>query len=208
MLLVLMAPFNAMLLGLGSMAYRALRIRWFKPPAGGVQIVVDRFGTRARVPESSPFGWAMLAVGVAGLLLILAAVLLRNQELSVGTVCLAAVTVYGSGVVVYFWQWRINNSGIRDLVINEVSRTVELPLTFKRKERVRASLKDIESVTVTKVKRPGTKGRMSYNYLTVLQLRGVGAETIADWPDESRAIEFAQWLRQKIGLRDAASSAL
>jgi hypothetical protein len=117
--------------------------------------------------------------------------------------------VYGAGFGVYWWQRRKINSGIDDLLLDEPSRSLELPLTFGRKARVAARVTDIKSLYVEKIEHRSNKGGISYTYAPTLYLAGTepSAQKLADWSDELKANEFAEWLRQKLGPNIPATSA-
>ena len=54
--------------------------------------------------------------------------------MTIAVAVLAAIYVAGLGV--FLWQRQKINSGIDDLILNESSRTIEMPLTFDRKANV------------------------------------------------------------------------
>ena len=108
--------------------------------------------------------------------------------------------VYVAGGAVFFRQRQKINSGIDDLILNESTRTIELPLTFGRKQRVTVNVAEIKSLSVEKIIHQSNKGGVSYTYAPTLSLRGAEAaiQKLADWLDKLKADEFAEWLRKQL----------
>jgi hypothetical protein len=86
------------------------------------------------------------------------------------------------------------------LILDESSRTIELPLTFDRKERITVNVADITSLSVEKIEHRSNKGGISYTYEPTLGVGGtaVSVQKLADWSDEMKANAFTDWLRQKL----------
>jgi hypothetical protein len=109
--------------------------------------------------------------------------------------------VYGSGLAAYWWQLRKIASGVNDLIFHESSRTLELPLTFGRKERVTVNLANVRSLSVETVTQRGNKGGTTYTYVPTLGLHGSypSSQKLAAWYDKKKADQFADWLRARLG---------
>jgi hypothetical protein len=104
----------------------------------------------------------------------------------------ALIITIGAGALVYFRHYRRIASGIQDLVIDESARTVELPLTYKRRERRRLAFSDIEAVSVE-------HGRYGVTtYTPMLRLRDGSSERLTDL-DRDRVESFVAWLWEKLG---------
>jgi len=99
------------------------------------------------------------------------------------------------------WRWQKVQTGIDDLVINEAGRSLELPETFGRHERITVSLADIEDFSVEQIVHRSSKGGISYTYAPTLRLRGpqAGEQKLVDWSDKVKADDFAAWLRTQLG---------
>jgi hypothetical protein len=168
-----------------------------KPVAGGVQILTDRMTTRVRLPRYQASG---LGLKTAGILSVVAGFVFQfnaiNDAMTDGLYALLIVIV--AGAAVYLWQAHRLASGIQDLVIDEGARTVELPLTYKRRERHPLPFSEIKAVTLKKVAHRRKSG-VSYTYAPTLQLREGSSEQLTDLT-QSKAESFAEWLREKLGV--------
>ena len=179
-----------------------LRERLVRPVAGGVKIIADGMSTRVRLPQFGALGWGLVTAGGLGFVSMFVVGIPTKMQPSIGLALTAIALVYLAGAGVYVWQWRKINSGADDLVINPAARTLDLPQTFDRKQRVTAGFADIESLMVDKIIHTSSKGGVSYTYAPTLRLRGTepGEQKLADWSDKERADDFAEWLRQQLGL--------
>jgi len=206
--LLFMTPFNMVMLGLWLWVGGWLREHLFRPVAGGVQIITDGMVTRLRLPQFPAAGWGLAATGGLGFISIFIVGFSTNMEPAMPVALSALAAVYGAGLGVYLWQRQKINTGIDDLIINEASRTLELPLTFGRKARITANVTDIASLFVERIEHRSSKGGISYTYAPTLQLRGAepGAQKIADWSDQLKAEEFTSWLRARLGANIPAES--
>jgi hypothetical protein len=194
-------PFNMVMIGIWLAAYVWLRERLFKPVAGGVKIIADGMTTRVRLPTLGAVVCGLGTTGLFGFFSVLALLIGTGSQPSVAAVLVTFAAVYLAGAGVWFWQQQKINSGIDDLVINEASRTLELPLTFGRKERVTLPFTDIETLWVDIVEHHGSKGGTSYTYAPTLILRNKSDnQKLADWGDQLRANDFADWLSKKVGV--------
>jgi hypothetical protein len=189
------------LIGLWMGVYAWLRERLFKPVAGGVKIIADGMTTRVRLPTVGAAVWGLGTTGLLGFVSVFVVGFGAGFQPSVATVVLATSAIYLAGAGVWFWQQQKINSGIDDLVINEGSRTLELPLTFGRKERVTVLFTDIERIWVNVIEHHNSKGGTSYTYAPTLNLRNqLDNQKLADWGDKLRANDFADWLSKKLGV--------
>jgi hypothetical protein len=195
-------PFNMVMLACWMWAGGWLRERLFHPVAGGVKIISDGMFTRVRLPQFAAAWWGL---GVTGGLGFASTFILGFSTDMQPPITLALATtgvVYLSGAGAYLWQrWKIA-SGIDDLVINEGARTIDLPLTFGRKERMTLSLADVAIITIETVVHRSRKGGVSYSYAPALCLRGGpgGMQRLADWYDLTKAKDFAGWFGQRLNI--------
>lgn len=196
--LLFLAPFNMITLGFWIWVGRWLRLRLFKPVAGGVKIIPDDgLTTRVRLPQMAAIWWGLGTVGVLGFISMFATAILAQGKAPVISI-FPVMAVYLAGAAIYVWRWRKNNSGDKDLVIHEASRALELPLTFGRQERLTLRFSDIESVWVYTIVH-SNKGS-TYTYAPTLNLKdNQPAQKLANWPDKLKADKFVEWLGQKIG---------
>jgi hypothetical protein len=193
-------PFNVVLFGFWTWIGGWLRLRFFKPVAGGVKIIADGMTTRVRLPRWEAIWWALVTTGGLGFLFTMV-VGLSEQTYSLTTFALPITGVaYLAGIGVYVWRCLKINSGDEDLIINEVSGTLELPLTFGRKEHVKVRFDEIGALSIETVKHSGSKGT-SYNFAPTLKLRGgMPEQKLAEWSDSLKAVQFAEWLGKKTGI--------
>jgi len=202
MLVLFLTPFNAIMLGFWIWLGGWLRERLFRPVAGGMKIIADGMSTRVRLPQFGAAGWGLVTMGGLGFVSIFIVGFSTKMQPSVGLILTVIGVVYLAGAGVYLWKRREIRAGLDDLVINPAAGTLDLPETFGRKQRVTASLADIESLTVEKIAHTSSKGGTSYTYAPTVCLRGMeaGEQKLADWSDKVKADDFAEWLRKQLGL--------
>ena len=196
-----MTPFNMVMFGFWMGIGGWLRRHWFKPAAGGVKIITDGLVTRIRLPRFPALGRGLAATGGLGFMAIFIVGFSTNMEPSMPVALAGIAAVYGTGLGVYWRQRQKIDSGIDDLLFNEASRSLELPLTFGRKARITANVADIESLYVEQIVHSSSKGGISHTYAPTLRLRGgePGAQKIVEWSDPLKADEFTGWLRRRLG---------
>ena len=207
MLGLFLTPFNMVMLGLWIWIGGWLRERFFRPVAGGVKIFADGMTTRVRLPQISPIVWGLGTTGGLAFVSIFIVGIGAKMEPSNPLILSVIAAVYGAGMAVYLRQRQKINSGIDDLVINEPSRTIELPLTFGRQQRETVKITDIKSLSVEKIEHRSNKGGISYTYAPTLGLHGTGTavQKLADWSDKLKADEFTGWLRKQLGTEISAT---
>ena len=165
--------------------------------AGGVKIISEMMTTRVRLPRYAPMTLALwAAAGLSALGALLVAVNVLHPPWQAGQWCVAAVLA-GAALVYALHYWKVN-SGIQDLVIDEPGRTLQLPLTYKRRERRHLAFADVRAVELKRV-RHSSKSSGYYTYLVTLGLKDHGQEKLVDLNKE-RAESFAAWLKEKLGL--------
>ena len=199
--LLFSTPFNMLMIGLWASVGDWLRERWFKPLAGGVKIVDEGSQVRIRLPQTNMLRWGLGTTGALGLI---SAFLIPGLEpdASVGLVVTAIGVVWLAGVAVYGFLRLKAQSGVYDLVIDEPGRTLSLPPTYGREERLTVDVAGVKTIRVEKVEHRGSRGGITYTYAPTLFLpqTGNGDQKIADWPDKLKADDFSQWLSEKLGV--------
>jgi uncharacterized protein DUF3592 len=199
--LFILTPFNAVMIGLWSVVIFGLWRKSFRPEAGGAKVIRQAPQIRVRLPSYSPAAWALLALAIFSFLAVFAGAWTVGMHGSLGTMQRLWLVVLGAAAAVYAWRWARLRSGKDDLVIDEATQMLDLPLTLGRKQRVTIGLSEIRSVAVERVAHRGSKGGTSYTYAPTLQLRDRDSDGVrlADWYDQDRAEAFADWLRQQLG---------
>lgn len=202
MLVLFLTPFNMITLGFWIWIGGWLRERLFRPVAGGMKIITDGMLTRVRLPQFGAVVWGLVTTGGLGFISIFIVGFSTKMQPPIELILTVIAAIYLAGAGVYLWQWQKIRSGLNDLVINEAARTLDLPQTFGRKQRVTVGIADIESFTVEKIEHRSNKGGISYTYAPTLRLRGTepGEQKLADWSDKVKADDFAEWLRKQLGL--------
>jgi hypothetical protein len=167
------------------------------PVAGGVKIISEMIVTRVRLPRYEP---AALALATAAALSLLAAILVSTSALrppwQAGQWSLGGIAL--GGVVVYVLLQQKVSSGRQDLVIDEGSRTLQLPLTYKRREQNPLPFTDIRGVLSVPVLHRSRRGTY-YTYMVTLERADGTREKLVDLNQE-RADAFVGWLREKLGV--------
>jgi len=135
---------------------------------------------------------------VAGILMYAGAI--PGTPLMAGGFLLTIILL--GGAAAYGWQYRNVHSGKQDLVINFAARTVQLPLTYKRRELMTLPFADIRQVVLNKV-RHQSKGGAYYTYIVTLEMKDGILQSLVNL-NEARAESLAAWLNEKFGLNASA----
>lgn len=178
---------------------------WDGPPkVGGVKIITEMMVTRVRLPRYGPLSVTLLG---AAILFVTGGVLIQFGLMQMppwvaGQFCLAGVLL---GVAaIYAWQFMNIHSGKQDLVIDEGSRTIQLPLTYKRRAQTPISFSEVRSVRLNKV-RHQSKNRVYYTYMVTLDMVNDSQQKLIDL-NQTRAESLAAWLKEKLGLSAAVTT--
>jgi hypothetical protein len=199
--LFVMTPFSLFMLWVLWRAGHQIGWPWSgETVAGGVKIIEEnnRLVTRLRLPRYDAFSIGLLTM--AGLLLLAGIIMLSAFEntppLVVGAWFLVGVLTLGG--MVYAWFAVPAHSGRQDLVVNEASRTLQLPFTYGRQPEPPLGFGEITGVALDKIKHSGRRGPY-YTYRVALQRKNGGLEKLIEL-NQSRAEGLAGWLRAKMGL--------
>ena len=200
-LVLFLTPFNMVGIGLFYGAVSLLRSAMSSSVAGGVKIIKDGFRLRARLPVFTPFPLALLVTGGVAFLSIFAIMIPFGFHAPLHVPASALAVAYGAGVVAFALQWRKIAAGEDDLVVDTGTRTLELPRTYHRRERVTVGFSDVAAVTV-EIKVTQGKNGPHYSYLPTLQVRNGRAEgeTLMSRGNREQADAFAEWLRGQLRL--------
>ena len=170
--------------------------------AGGVKLISEMRFTRVRLPRYQPLMLGLAALAVLSLLagILMAAGVVSSPPLTAGAESLAGMLL-GSGLVYGWFYWQVQ-SGRQDLVIDEGARTIQLPLTYKRREQSTVPFSEIKQVAM-KMVRHKTKRGVYYTYLVTIEMKDGSLQDLLN-TKQSRAKAFAAWLIEKFGLPGTA----
>ena len=202
-------PFNVVMIGLWTVPVLWIRGKWFRRVAGGVKIIQDGPRLRIPLPKTPPLTVGMLCLGGLSFAAIFVVGFSTGMNPSVTVMELTWLCVIGLSVFFAGRRWWRIRSGAEDLVIDELSRTLTLPMTFGRKESRTISFSDLHRIWVRAVPHRGRRGGTYDTYAPTLQIRGQDhhGEKLEDWPDRARAEDLATWLREKTGVGDSGPEA-
>ncbi|HEY1786833.1 MAG TPA: DUF3592 domain-containing protein [Verrucomicrobiae bacterium] len=169
---------------------------------GGVVVITDMLLTRLRLPRYPPVFIALVTTAI--LMLSAAAVtgtgLLTTPLWATGE-CALAIALIG-GAAVYAWLWMDVHSGKRDLVIDEGARTVQLPLTYGRREQAPVSFSQIQFVLLNRITHR-TKNGYYYTCMVTLEMADDSQQKLIDLKP-ALGESLGTWLREKLGLAERA----
>jgi hypothetical protein len=201
-LLLFLTPFNMITLGIFYATAASLR-NWISPqPAGGVKILLRPPQLRVRLPKASPWG-ALPVVTALAFVSIIPVALLFGGHPSLRTMEVVWLLLIATGAAIFARRWIRIRSGAEDLVIDENSNRIFLPLTWGRKEPVAIERSEVQGITVEKIALTQNQGRTMFKFAPTLHFRGQagGAAKLAEWADETRANAFVTWLQEQLGVR-------
>jgi Protein of unknown function (DUF3592) len=194
----LMVAFCSFLLWLVLRTVRLSDMPWNRAKeAGGGEIITAMMVSRLRLPRYQPFAVAVLATIILSLAAAAAIALgLPPSTPWVAGECLFPVVVIG-GAAVYIWQHLNIHSGKQDLVIDESSRTIQLPLTYGRREQTPVSFSQIRTVLTDEVMHR-SKGGVYYTYMVTLRMTDNSEQKLIEL-GLARAKSLTEWLKEKFG---------
>jgi hypothetical protein len=172
---------------------------WTGPEeTGGVKVITEMMVTRLRMPRFPPLAIALVTTAILMLLagVVIVTGLLPTPPWDTGECALVIVLICGAAV--YAWQYMGVQSGRRDLIIDAGAQTVQLPLTWGRREQTLVPISQIRSVLLNKV-RHRTKNGVYYTYAVILDMADGSQQKLADL-NQTRADSLATWLKEKLGL--------
>jgi hypothetical protein len=89
----------------------------------------------------------------------------------------------------------------KDWLIDESSRTIQLPLTYKRRMQMPVPFSEIIAVALKKVAHQ-PKGGVRYAYLVTPKMKDGSLQKLIDL-NQARAESLGDWFKEKFGLRNA-----
>lgn len=199
-MLAFMTPFNAVMLFLAHAGWRRWLRRWFKLPAGGVDIITDSHRTRVRMTEWSPAGTAMAAIALLAFLSIFAVGFTHGFHPSLPLMSITWSIILTGGCLIGSWHALNIRRGKFDLVIDSQDGVLELPAMAGRQTRRRIPFNQIDYLQVETVKAPKSDSETQPKYAPAIVIGGSSpaTEKLAEWMDEKKAYEFVHWLGERV----------
>jgi Na+/melibiose symporter-like transporter len=210
-----MTPFNVVMLGFWWAGWTQLRRACFKPAtAGGVRIITELKQTRARLTAWSPLATALATIALLAFCSIFVIGFFAGGfHPSMRTMIMTWSVILSGGLAVCVWHTFQVLSGKYDLIIDELSGTIEVPIGQGRKSRRRVPLSSVQGLYVEKIQAASSDGEQpNVRYAPTLTVQGATPVTeplrLVEWFDEEKARQFVQWLREKLPERPAPSRPL
>jgi len=200
--LMFMTPFNAVMIGFWWAAGSTLRLKWFKPPAGGVTLKTGLRRTRARLNSFSPLATGLATVALLAFVgTFIVAFGLGGSHPPLRTMVVIWSVILAGGLLTAAWHWANILSGKYDLILDELNGSLQLPLTQGRKTRQTVAVAKVQSVYVSTIEKRSSDGDGSTKtYVPTLRIGETEErqEPLVEWQDAGKAQAFAEWLQEKL----------
>ncbi|MCE5267836.1 MAG: DUF3592 domain-containing protein [Planctomycetaceae bacterium] len=203
LLAAFLLPFNLIMVGIWSATIGSIRHRLFRPVAGGAKILNDGRCVRVRL---SP--WTPLCIGaaVSGVLAFLSAFVVAfgfgwNPRLDVPIVAWGLI-LSGSGIA-YAYAKSAWVRGGSDLVIDDSTQSIVLPMTYGRTEQAVVPWKSIVAIDVERIEKHGSRGSTYSAHVPTLTIAdNDGAqqrrEQLTEFWDKASAEGLVDWIRERL----------
>jgi hypothetical protein len=119
-------------------------------------------------------------------------------EIAMGPMLAIWAGVIGLTALATFTQYRKQESGLADLIIDAEQGVVEIPRLESPSKRLTVTLADITDVGVDTVVRRGMRGSRTHTDQVLLRHRDGRSLLVAELGDTDRAHVFSNWLRRQI----------
>jgi len=197
-----LVPFNTIAIAIWWAVLSQLSARIWSRPAGGAKIIDDGFQVRVRF-GGSPMVAVLATVGVLSLIGIFPiAYTTGGSNPPMRLMLVAWGTIVTAGLLVFVFQWSKLISGVKDVVIDDMARTVMLPQTMGRKESLMIPIASITGIDLEKITNRTSEGDASTSYVPTVSFTTDDGqkrkERIVKWQDESRARALATWIWLRI----------
>lgn len=201
-MLMFMAPFNVVMLGLWYGVAAMLWTKLFgkdKDKIGGYDLVQDGFQTRLKLGNANPLVMMMVGFGVGCFISIFPIAFLGYYEsltaVGIGLAFAAGCAVFGG-----YWQMKRNITGEGDLVLDRTNMKLIFPPVAMGGSPLELSMMELNSVGVKRI--TDSEGDDQFaptvTYVDENQIRQ--EIQIVKWSDEEAAEDLVAWLRQELGL--------
>lgn len=200
-MLMFMAPFNVVMLGLW---YGAVVMVWTKlfgkdkDKIGGYDLVQEGFQTRLKLGNANPLVMVMVGFGAGCFISIFPIAFLGYTEsltvVGIGLGFATLCAVFGG-----YWQMKRNITGEGDLVLDRTNMKLVIPGKGTNSSQ-ELSLMELNTVGVKRISdSDNDQFAPTVTYVDENQIRQ--EIQIVKWQDEDAAHDLADWLRQELGLQ-------
>lgn len=197
-MLLFLTPFNLIAVMFLSLPFVGKWARLKYPDSGGVRTWKEGTKHRARLTDAPALVTAAITLAGGAFLLTFIVAFSAGFHASMRTMTIVWAVLLGVTVSSFMWRRGRINSGREDLIFDETTGLISLPLTHGRKGAEVVSLPNVADIELrTKIRR-GSKGRTSRAYEVHLQMATGESSSVTEFSDEDQARQFAQWLGQKL----------
>jgi len=194
--LIVITPFDCLLLYFWSWMSGALYRLLCKPEAGGVKIIKGLQNTRIRLAPTTGLGAAVGAVALSSVISIFVILSKFEGDAPLHAMKITGALILGVGAIFGIWQAFANYSGKYDLVIDEQAGLLELPISQGRKSRVRVPFQNVERVYLKSVVKQDSEGGSRTDLMPAVEIKGEPptTELLVHWQSELKSRDFVDWL--------------
>ena len=188
-LVLVLTPFNCVIVGLWLMVFQAWGWKLFHRKTAGVRTRVDGSIISVRLPRLEPALVVVITTAVSSFFSIF--ILGAHPTINAALVVCSIVLLLNLGV--YLFVSKPIRSGEAYLIVDTNARTLVLPKTFGRKERVTLLFDQVREISVEVVQQQ-RKGVFSCAFAPALN-SGLVSHRLAKWWEKKRSEAFVAWLR-------------
>lgn len=200
-LALFMTPFNAVMFTLWAAIAKSIRLRFFRPPAGGIRINLNGRGSSIQLEGMPALGAGLATIaGLAFVGMFAIAFLAGGFHPSLTLMTSVWAVLLTCGVGATLWQSVRNRSDRARLLIDEGNAIIDLPPTRGRTERLRLAMADLTALHLSRESTTDSEGSVQNKYALAIQSHDRSPERIAMWSNETQTRGFGTWLAAKLGV--------
>jgi hypothetical protein len=206
-MLIFAIPFNAIMIGCFWAAYFVFRMKFLKPPAGGVHIIDNGIQTRVRLPDTYPFFYALgTAAGIAFVSIFVIGFAF-NFSPPLPLVAVFFTVIFTTAVLVYLRYARPLQAGEMDLIIDDARQVVTLPASYGRAPFIEVRRADLRDVYVDLETTRDSDNDPVHKYHVTLRHRANdrdNTDRLIHFNAQDRADGLSHWLKTRLKIGGAA----
>ena len=200
LILLVIIPVNVVPLAVWAALARRLRERERGRETGGLPVRRSGDEVRVQIMGYSPCTYGAIATSCAALLAaVLGGALGREAPTGWAIPCTVVLMTLAVGGYAIFHQREKQKSGIYDLIINKSTQRVKFPDCARQFKRVSLPLSAIAAVRVELHDEDCSETETRYRNVVLLK-NPSQAVVICRWLSESEASQFADWLKEELGV--------